>query len=120
MEKTIKLYVRSCEVRQHIQGRKTKPTGLLRSHTIPTTRWTNLAMDFIVALPETGEGYDAILVVIDRLPKRAHFLPTTTIATTTETAKLYRDRIFALHGLPEEVLPDRDSKFNSAFWMNLC
>ncbi|GMF21310.1 unnamed protein product [Phytophthora lilii] len=42
------------------------------------------------------------------------------IATAMETARLYRDRIFALHGLPEEILSDRDSKFISAFWTNLC
>lgn len=77
-------------------------------------------MDFIVALPETSEGYDAIMVVIDRLTKRAHFLSTTTIATTRETAELYRDRTFVLHGLPEELLSDRDSKFTSELWTNLC
>ncbi|GMF19725.1 unnamed protein product [Phytophthora lilii] len=69
MEKTIKMYVQSCEVCQRIKGRNTKPPGLLRSHAIPATRWTHLAMDFIVARPETNEGYDAILVVIDRLTK---------------------------------------------------
>ncbi|GMF36758.1 unnamed protein product [Phytophthora lilii] len=120
MEKTIKMYVQSCEVCQRIKGRNTKPPGLLRSHAIPATRWTHLAMDFIVALPEINEGYHAILVVIDRLTKRADFLPTTMIATAMETARLYRDRIFALHGLLEEILSDRDSKFTSAFWTNLC
>ncbi|GMF38980.1 unnamed protein product [Phytophthora fragariaefolia] len=79
MEKTIRLYVRSCKVCQRIKGRNTKPPGLQRSHTIPTTRWTHFTMDCITALQETSEGYDAILVDIDRLIKRAHFLRTTTI-----------------------------------------
>lgn len=60
------------------------------------------------------------MVLIDRLTKRAHFVATTTVATALETAKLYRDRVFMLHGLPEEVLSDRDSKFTSAVWTNLC
>ncbi|POM78436.1 Gag-pol [Phytophthora palmivora] len=68
----------------------------------------------------TKEGFDSIMVVIDRLTKRAHFLPTTTIATTLETAELYRDRVFVLHGIPEEVLSDRDSKFTSALSTKLC
>ncbi|GMF88817.1 unnamed protein product [Phytophthora fragariaefolia] len=77
-------------------------------------------MDFIVALPKTDAGFDAIMVVVDRLTKRDHFLPTTTVASTMETAKLYRDRVFALHGLPEEILSDRDSKFTSVLWTSLC
>jgi hypothetical protein len=120
MEKSVSAYIRSCEVCQRTKGRNTKPPGLLRSHEIPTARWTHLAMAFIVALPETSNGYDAIMVVIDRLTKRAHFLPTTTIATTREAAELYRDRVFVLHGLPEELLSDRDSKFTSELWTNLC
>ncbi|POM67328.1 LOW QUALITY PROTEIN: Hypothetical protein PHPALM_16700 [Phytophthora palmivora] len=77
-------------------------------------------MDFIVALPESQESFDSIMVVVDRLTKRAQFLATTTIATALETAKLNRDRVFALHGLPREILSDRDSKFTSAVWTNLC
>ncbi|GMF19728.1 unnamed protein product [Phytophthora lilii] len=42
------------------------------------------------------------------------------IAAAMETARLYPDRVFALHGLPEAILSDRDSKFTSAFWTNLC
>ncbi|POM81809.1 Retrovirus Polyprotein [Phytophthora palmivora] len=80
----------------------------------------SVPLDFIVALPETKEGFDSIMAVIDRLAKRAHFLPTTTIATTLEIAELYRDRVFVLHGIPEEVLSDRDSKFTSALWTELC
>ncbi|KAE8970243.1 Transposon Ty3-G Gag-Pol polyprotein, partial [Phytophthora rubi] len=120
MERSIRTYVRSCEVCQRTKGRNTKPPGYLRSHSIPSTRWTHLAMDFIVALPETSIGFDAIMVVIDRLTKRARFVPTTTIATTLETAKLYRDRVFALHGLPDEIISDRDSKFTSVLWTSFC
>ena len=34
-------------------------------------------------------------------------------------AQLYQDRVFALHGLPDDIISDRDSKFTSAFWRNL-
>jgi transposase InsO family protein len=120
MERSVRAYVRPCEVCQRTKCRNTKPPGLLRAHSIPSARWTHLAMDFIVALPETEDGYDAIMVVIDRLTKRAHFVPTTTIATALETAKLYRNRVFSLHGIPEEILSDRDPKFTSVLWTSLC
>ncbi|POM73160.1 Retrovirus Polyprotein [Phytophthora palmivora] len=108
MERSVRSYVRSCEVCQRTKGRSTKPPGVLRLHQIPTARWTHLAMDFIVALPESQEGFDSIMVVVDRLTK------------PLETAKLCRDRVFVLHGLPREILSDRDSKFTSAVWTNFC
>ncbi|POM74905.1 LOW QUALITY PROTEIN: Putative retroelement [Phytophthora palmivora] len=64
MERSVRSYVRSCEVCQRTKGRSTKPPGVLRSHQIPTARWTHLAMDFIVALPASQKGFDAIMVVI--------------------------------------------------------
>ena len=56
-------------------------------------------MDFIVELPRTKKGYDAILVVVvvvvvDRLTKRAHFCPTTTDATAPDAARVFMDNIF--------------------------
>ena len=32
-------------------------------------------MDFVMGLPKTQAGFDAIWVIIDRLTKSAHFLP---------------------------------------------
>ncbi|KAL5550449.1 hypothetical protein UlMin_000625 [Ulmus minor] len=32
-------------------------------------------MDFVVGLPKTTNGYDAVWVIVDRLTKSAHFLP---------------------------------------------
>ena len=36
-----------------------------------------------------------------------------------KSAQLYQDRVFALHGIPDDIVSDRDSKFTSAFWKNL-
>ena len=38
---------------------------------IPEWKWDMIAMDFISGLPYTSSGYDAILVVIDRLARVA-------------------------------------------------
>ena len=32
-------------------------------------------MDFVIGLPRTPAGYDAMWVIVDRLTKFAHFLP---------------------------------------------
>ena len=76
-------------------------------------------MDFIVQLPKTKTGHDAILVVVDRLSKRVHFIPTTTNATAPEVAKLFFNQVFRLHGLPQVIMSDRDPKFVSKFWQDL-
>ena len=70
-------------------------------------------------LPKTTSGHDAILVVIDRLSKMAHFLPTRTTITAPQTAKLFIDNIFRLHELPKSLIIDRDTRFTSTFWQSI-
>jgi hypothetical protein len=76
-------------------------------------------MDFIVQLPRTQTGFDAILVVVDRLTKMTHFCPTTTTVTAEGTAKLFRDYVWKLHGVPDTLLTDRGSVFTSKFTKEL-
>lgn len=77
-------------------------------------------MDFIVQLPLTKQGHDAIFVVVDKLTKRSYFIPTHTTATAPDTAKLYFKNIVKNgHGIPEIIVSDRDSKFTSLFWQSL-
>ena len=76
-------------------------------------------MDFIVQLPTTKSGYDAIVVFVDRLTKRAVFCPTHTTVTAPGVAKIFFDNIFRHHGLPRIIISDRDAKFTSNFWRAL-
>jgi hypothetical protein len=77
-------------------------------------------MDFITGLP-VSNGYDAILVVVDRLSKMAHFIATTAEGCDSkETAKLIRDNVFRLHGTPEESISDRGTTFVSEFFQELA
>uniref|UniRef100_H3G5E9 Integrase catalytic domain-containing protein n=1 Tax=Phytophthora ramorum TaxID=164328 RepID=H3G5E9_PHYRM len=60
-----------------------------------------------------------IVVVVDRLTKRAHFLSTTSNVTTKVTAVLFRDFYQRLHGLPRSIVSDRDVKFTAKLWKNI-
>ena len=112
-------FVASCTQCQKYKSTNQKPAGLLQPLPIPTRNWDHVGMDFIVQLPQTKEGWDAIVVFIDRLTKMAHFAPTTTTATAAETAKIFINHVLRLHGLPSAIISDRDAKFTSHFWQAL-
>jgi len=63
-------------------------------------------VDFITKLV-LGARKDVILVVCNRLSKIAHFVATTKDTSAKELARLFRNNIWKLHGLPESVVSDR-------------
>ncbi len=75
-------------------------------------------MDFMVSLPPS-KGFDAIMVVVDRLSKMAHFVPTKDRVTAQETGRLFFTHVFKHHDLPKDIVSDRDPKFTSKFWRAL-
>src|SRR6266481_4413398 len=75
-------------------------------------------MDFMGPLP-VSNSYDYLLVVIDRLTSQVHLLPTTTHATSKEVAWTFLKEIVRLHGVPDSIVSDRDTKFTSSFWKEL-
>lgn len=119
MEKSVRKYVRSCELCQRVKHSQLKPAGLLHPLEIPSGRWRHIAMDFMVKLPVTRNGHDQIMVLVDRLTKRAHFVPVRLNASAPDIAVLFRDWYQRLHGLPSSIVSDRDSKFTSRFWQAL-
>jgi hypothetical protein len=76
-------------------------------------------MDFIVALPLSPSGNDTILVTVDRFTKLAHFSATKTTAEAPDIARLFLRDVYRLHGLPADIVSDRDKLFNSKFWRHL-
>jgi len=59
---------------------------------IPEKAWTYISADFITKLPLV-QGYDVILVVVDKFTKMAHFIPTTKRTSAEGLAWLFRDNI---------------------------
>jgi hypothetical protein len=71
-------------------------------------------MDFMVSLPPS-KGFDAIMVVVDRLSKMTHFIRTKDEATGQEIGRLFFTHVFKHHGLSKDIVLDRDPKFTSKF-----
>ncbi|GJP35642.1 hypothetical protein CLOM_g20160, partial [Closterium sp. NIES-68] len=81
----------------------------------PQRPWQHVTMDFVTGLPAGPSGNDAVLVVVDRLTKMAHFAPCRTTITAEETARLFISTVVRLHGIPAVIISDRDLKFTSKF-----
>ena len=68
----MKAFVRSCESCQRNKSGKIK-VGLLQPLPIPDRPWAHISMDFIVGLPQTDLGFNAIFTFVDRLTKYRYF-----------------------------------------------
>ncbi|KAF1324320.1 reverse transcriptase, partial [Globisporangium splendens] len=118
MYKWVRKYVRTCEICQRV-----KPSGStqapLRSLAVPSDSWMSVCMDFIFELPRDTHGRNGILVFVDRFNKMVHLAPVSDKISAEKTAKVFVDVVFRLHGLPVEIVSDRDTRFTSKFWRAL-
>jgi len=103
-------YVEGCDLCQQMKNRMEKPAGKLKLSEVPQKTWSHLTVDFITKLPVVA-GKDAILVVCNRLSKMTHFVATTEGTSAEGLARLFRDNVWKLHGLPESVVSDRGPQF---------
>ncbi|GKE03704.1 putative reverse transcriptase domain-containing protein, partial [Tanacetum coccineum] len=96
-----------------------KPSDLLVQPEIPMWKWERITMDFITKLPKTSNEHDTIWVIVDRLTKSAHFIPTRETDSMETLTRLYIKEIVSQHGVPISIILDRDSHFTSRFWQSL-
>jgi hypothetical protein len=118
MSRMIGRYTSTCNICLRNKILRRKPLGELHPIQPPKERWSRVTVDFIGELPR-AHGFNAIMACVDSVSKQAHFIPTITKVDAPGTAALYRDHVWKLHGLPEEVLTDRGSQFASAMLKEL-
>jgi len=103
-------YVKGCDLFNCMKTFPVSPTGKIMPNQIPDCCWQVISVDLIMELP-SSQGYNAIMVVVDCLSKRAHVIPTTSNITAAGVAWLFQDHSWNLHGLPEEVISDQGMQF---------
>ncbi len=118
LKDNVEEYVKTCLTCQQNRTFNKKQTGLLQPLPIFKGSWESVSMDFMVNLPPS-RGFDAIMVVVDRFSKMAHFIPTKDNATAQKTRRLFFTHVFKHHGLPKDIVSDRNPKFTSKFWQAL-
>ena len=116
MKKDIAEFVSKFPTCQLVKVDHQKPSRLLQPLEVPAWKWESISMDFITGMTTSQRGHDSIWVIVDRFTKVAHFLPVRTDYTTGQYAQLFIAEIVRLHGVPLNIVSDRDKIFVSRFW----
>jgi hypothetical protein len=72
-------------------------------------------MDFIIVLLKV-QGWDCIYVVVEKLTNYAHLLSIPSEYNASQVEDLFFKEAFKLHGLPRNIVSDRDSVFHNIVW----
>jgi len=115
LKEHVTAYVKTCASCQRNKSSNQMPGGLLQPLPIPTYPWESISMDYITDLPRTKDGYNAILVFVDRLTKMTHLCKCTTNVDSLGTAILFVDHVWKHHGTPMHIVSDRGSTFVGKF-----
>ena len=107
-------FIRSCPECQQNKASRHQPYALSSPLKLPYAPWQSIAMDFITDLP-LSEEYNHLWVIIDRFTKMAHYIPFRE-KTMADLAKTFAREIWKYHGLPADIVSDRDSWFMSETW----
>ena len=103
-------YVEGCDLCQRMKNRTEELVGKLKLSEIPEKPWSHLMVDFIMKLLVVA-GKDAILVMCNQLSKMTYFVAMTKRTLAEGLARLFRDNMWKLHGLPKSVMSDRGLQF---------
>ncbi|WVZ16861.1 hypothetical protein V8G54_009843 [Vigna mungo] len=118
LRKDVKNFIQQCSICQQVKSSTLKPAGLLQPLPVPTAVWEDLSLDFITGLP-SSQGFTVILVVVDSFSKGVHLGPLPQQYFASKVAHLFLDIICKYHGIPRNIVFDRDPIFISKFWREL-
>ena len=97
------------------KSRTSKLGGILKEIQVPTWKWEDINMDFLVGLPRTKKQYDSIWVVVDRLTKFSHFIHIKSTYSAEDYATIFIDNIVCSHGILLSIISDWGAQFTSRF-----
>ena len=114
LKKDVKRYVQGCFKCQQNKVQHQRKAGELHPLEISQGLWQEISIDIIGPLPKSN-GMDAIVIIVNRFTKMICLKVTTTNISSEGMAKIYRDNIWKLHGIPRKILSDRGLQFASKF-----
>ena len=118
LKEDVKKYVQGCIKCQQNKVQYQKKAGELYPLEIPEGPWQDISINMIGPLPRLNK-MNAILVIVDHFTKMIRLKATTTNLSSEGVAKIYRDKIWKIHGIPKTILSDRGLQFASKFMEDL-
>jgi hypothetical protein len=116
----VKRYYRGCATCARTKTNNHKTYGLLQPLDILDERWRRINIDFITKLPPISAGNDTIITFVNSLTKRVHWVATQEKTLIAEKfAEIFVTFYIRLHCLPDIIISNRDTQFNSDFWKRL-
>ncbi|GJY33753.1 putative reverse transcriptase domain-containing protein [Tanacetum coccineum] len=115
IKSSIGQYVEKCRICLQVKAEHQRPYGSLKPLEIPMWKWDHITTDFIVRLPKTKKGHDAIWVIVDRLTKSAYFLPIKEMFSLEKLARLYVEEIVSRHRSWDDLLPLAEFSYNNSY-----
>src|SRR5260221_1190719 len=112
-------FIMGCDACNQTKTFPMQKVGKLIPNKVPDQCWQVISVDMIGELPDS-KGYNAVLVVVDRLSKQIHTIPTVTSLDSAGVARLFLKHVWHHHGLPEEVISDHGPTFISNFSCKLA
>ncbi|KAG2965401.1 hypothetical protein PC119_g24995 [Phytophthora cactorum] len=116
--KWVRKQVRTCEVCQRVKP-ATFSKAPLQSLPTPSECWQSISMDFVFGLPPDSKRKTGVVVFVDRFNKMVHLAAVPAEVTAVQTARLFVDMVFNHHGMPLDIVSDRDPRFTARFWQEV-
>ncbi|KAG3066538.1 hypothetical protein PC122_g17755 [Phytophthora cactorum] len=91
----------------------------LQSLPTPSECWQSISMDFVFGLPPDSKRRTGIVVFVDRFSKMVHLAVVPAEVTAVHTTRLFVDMVFKHHGMPLDIVSDRDPRFTARFWQEV-
>ena len=108
MREKIKRYVKNGDICQRSKVVRHAAYGMMQSNEVPNQPWKSITMDFITELP-ISDGYDTILVVIDRLTKMSHFIPCNKSLNAGNSQHYFSKKAYDYTAYPEMSLQTEEA-----------
>ena len=113
-------FIQHCLQCLQLQTRRHRPYGSLQPIKSPPMPFFILTLDFVLALPLSKQGFNAIMLVTCKFSKRVTPIEGADTWSTDQWAQAFLKRLDLINwGLPGELITDRDPKFLSKFWAEL-
>ena len=89
-----------------------KKAGKLYPMEIPQELQQEISISIIELLPRSNDK-DTIIVIVNQFTKMIRLKATMTNILSDEIAKIYRNSIQKIHGVPKKILSNRGPQFTS-------